>query len=85
MPDVAAGELPAAFVVLKPNQTVPEKEIIEFVNSKVSTYKHLRGGVFFVEQIPKSPSGKVSFLYFFYFSLSSIFGVRKGEGEGIIL
>jgi len=58
-PDVATGELPTAFIVVKPNQTLPEKEIIEFVNSKVSHYKQLRGGVFFIEQVPKSPSGKI--------------------------
>ncbi len=60
--DLQAGELPTAFVVLKPNQKVSEEELVQFTNDRVKThYKHLRGGVVFVDQIPKSPSGKVSF------------------------
>ena len=58
MPDNRAGEIPKAFVVRKSNE-VSEKELISFVSSKVSEYKHLKGGVRFVDSIPKSPSGKI--------------------------
>lgn len=57
MPDEFAGELPMAFVVRQGNVT--EKDIIDFVASKSSPAKRLRGGVRFVAEIPKNPSGKI--------------------------
>lgn len=57
IPDDEAGELPKAFIV--PKGEVTEKEIIDFVAEKVSPHKKLRGGVEFVEQIPKTASGKI--------------------------
>lgn len=59
--DVTAGEVPIAFVVLNPNNKLKETELIAFVNSQVSPYKQLRG-VIIVDSIPRSLSGKVSFL-----------------------
>jgi len=58
-PDVVACELPTAFVVLKPNQHLTEAELVEWTNKRTSVYKHLRGGVIFIDQVPKSPSGKI--------------------------
>ncbi|XP_072937895.1 luciferin 4-monooxygenase-like [Epargyreus clarus] len=58
-PDALAGELPTAFVVKQANVTVTEKEIIDFVASKVSPWKRLTGGVIFLKEIPKTPSGKI--------------------------
>jgi acyl-CoA synthetase (AMP-forming)/AMP-acid ligase II len=55
-PDDAAGEVPKAFVVLKEEAT-PE-ELMAFVAARVAPYKKVRR-VEFVEQIPKSPSGKI--------------------------
>lgn len=57
VPDLEAGELPKAFVVRRGNVT--SEEIKEFVAKKVPPQKKLRGGVEFVDQIPKSPSGKI--------------------------
>jgi len=57
-PDLNAGELPFAYVVLKQNQTATSSEIMEFVAPKVAHYKQLRG-VAFIDQIPKSLSGKI--------------------------
>lgn len=59
IPDEKAGELPKACVVLKPNTTVTEQEIKDFVASKVAHYKKLEGGVDFLEAIPKNVSGKI--------------------------
>ncbi|KAL4712181.1 hypothetical protein ACJJTC_011042 [Scirpophaga incertulas] len=59
LPDTAAGELPLAFVVKQPGAQVTEKEIQQFIADKVSNPKRLRGGVRFVEEIPKNPSGKI--------------------------
>jgi len=58
-PDEHAGELPTAFVVLKPNQAISGPELVDWVNGQTSTYKHLRGGVIFIDQIPKTLSGKI--------------------------
>uniref|UniRef100_T1GTM8 AMP-binding enzyme C-terminal domain-containing protein n=1 Tax=Megaselia scalaris TaxID=36166 RepID=T1GTM8_MEGSC len=58
-PDEEAGELPLAFVVLQPGQKAEEKEIIDFAAENCSSSKKLRGGVIFVEEIPKNPSGKI--------------------------
>ncbi|XP_046377038.2 4-coumarate--CoA ligase 1-like [Haliotis rufescens] len=59
IPDVEAGELPKAFVVRKPGSMTTEQELQDFVKSKVSGTKRLRGGVTFLEEIPKSASGKI--------------------------
>nr|CAB3510143.1 unnamed protein product [Spodoptera littoralis] len=58
-PDPMVGELPTAFVVKMPGSTVTDKELVDFVADKVSSWKQLRGGVYFVEDIPKTPSGKI--------------------------
>ncbi|KAJ3217635.1 putative fatty-acid--CoA ligase FadD10 [Clydaea vesicula] len=54
-----AGEVPRAYVVLKPGFCATEKDIKDFVSSRVANFKSLRGGVVFVDVIPKSPSGKI--------------------------
>jgi 4-coumarate--CoA ligase len=56
--DDEAGELPKAFVVLKPEQKVTGDEIMEFVAKSVSPQKKIRL-VEFIDQIPKSLSGKI--------------------------
>lgn len=55
-PDEEAGEVPKAFVVKKENVT--EDDIKAFVAERVAPYKKIRL-LEFVEQIPKSPSGKI--------------------------
>lgn len=57
-----ATELPRALCVLKEDVTPSlqlKTEIVAFVASKVVHYKQLRGGVRFLEEIPKSASGKI--------------------------
>jgi len=58
-PDLEAGELPTAFIVLKKGHTAYEKDLSSFVDKKVAPHKKLRGGVFIVDAIPKSASGKI--------------------------
>ncbi|XP_026314983.1 4-coumarate--CoA ligase 1-like [Hyposmocoma kahamanoa] len=58
-PDEKAGELTTAFVVKKYGVDITEKEIIEFTNERLSPEKRLYGGVIFVNEIPKNPSGKI--------------------------
>ncbi|HXT61721.1 MAG TPA: 4-coumarate--CoA ligase family protein [Pyrinomonadaceae bacterium] len=54
--DDEAGEIPKAFVVLKAEAS--EDELIRFVADRVARYKKIRV-VEFIEQIPKSLSGKI--------------------------
>ncbi len=55
-PDEEAGEVPKAFVVLKGEAT--ERELKEYVAARVAPHKKIRR-LEFIEQIPKSPSGKI--------------------------
>ncbi|PVH95026.1 acetyl-CoA synthetase-like protein [Periconia macrospinosa] len=57
-----ATELPRAYVVLRQGVEKGEKvavEIQEWLAKRVAGHKRLRGGVRFVEEIPKSASGKI--------------------------
>ena len=57
-----ATEVPRAYVVPKPEVEVgPEtsRDIIEWLQAKVANHKRLRGGVRYVDEIPKSASGKI--------------------------
>ena len=61
VPDEASGELPRAYVVLKPTADpaeVTEDALKDWVKERVSPYKRLHS-VKFVDQIPKSASGKI--------------------------
>ena len=58
LPDVEAGVIPAAWIVLKPGESVTEADIQAFVADQVATYKQVRR-ITFVEAVPKSPSGKI--------------------------
>lgn len=57
-PDPEVGEIPKAFVVLKPDSQVTAEELMSFVNEQVVPYKKLRE-VAFVDEIPVSAAGKV--------------------------
>lgn len=59
VPDELAGEVPRAYVVTKPGQNLNEEDIQRFINSKVTHYKKLAGGVKFIQAIPRNPSGKI--------------------------
>lgn len=56
------GEVPRAYVVLKETSIpakVTERDLKQFLSSRLANYKALVGGVVFVTQIPKTPTGKV--------------------------
>ncbi|OLL26856.1 4-coumarate--CoA ligase-like 7 [Neolecta irregularis DAH-3] len=57
-----ASELPLAFIVPAPGVSASDnlvKELVAFMNERVAPHKRLRGGIKFVQVIPKSPSGKI--------------------------
>ena len=60
--DEASGELPRAYITLKADelsQKVTENEVKEWVKGRVAPFKRLEGGVEFIDQVPKSASGKI--------------------------
>ena len=58
VPDEEAGELPKAFVVRRPGSELTVQELQDFVAEHVANYKQVRI-VEFVDEIPKSASGKI--------------------------
>jgi acyl-coenzyme A synthetase/AMP-(fatty) acid ligase len=52
-----ATEVPRAYVVK--GGDVTGQEIEDFVRAKVADHKRLRGGVRFLDAVPKSPAGKI--------------------------
>jgi 4-coumarate--CoA ligase len=58
LPDDEAGEIPAAYVVLRQGAVATAADIQAFVAERVAGYKQVRA-LSFVEAIPKSPSGKI--------------------------
>lgn len=57
-PDLEAGEIPKAYIVLRQERPVSEQEIIDWVAERVNPLKRIRA-VEFVESIPRTPSGKI--------------------------
>jgi len=58
IPDEEAGELPKAFVVRQPGAELTETEVQDHVSERLASYKQIRI-VEFVDEIPKSASGKI--------------------------
>lgn len=53
------GEVPRAYVVPRPGTKINAQKLQEFVNNQVASYKQLRGGVAFIDSIPKNATGKI--------------------------
>ncbi len=58
VPDEEAGEIPKAFVVVRPGAEVSADEIMAHVAGRVAPHKKVRQ-VEFIDAIPKVPSGKI--------------------------
>lgn len=54
-----ATELPRAYVVPRKGSSLKEDHVHDHVRCRLAQHKHLRGGVVFIEAIPKSPAGKI--------------------------
>lgn len=60
MLDSSETELPTAAVIRKCGfEALTEKEIADHVALNFPVFKHLHGGVFFFNQFPMTPSGKI--------------------------
>lgn len=56
------NELPRAYIVLASGVDTSDdtaQEIIQWMDGKVAHHKKLRGGIRFIESIPKTPTGKI--------------------------
>lgn len=58
LPHEKWGETPHAFVVVKKGETLTEQDVIQFSRSKLAHFKAVTG-VTFVEELPKTASGKI--------------------------
>ena len=58
VPDERWGEIPKAFVVLKPEANASESDLIEFCRGRMSHYKCPRS-VEFLDVLPKTGTGKI--------------------------
>ena len=58
VPDSVKGELAVAYIVLREGASANEKEIIDFVRSRIAKYKAPRR-VEFVDSLPQGPTGKI--------------------------
>ncbi|XP_066598228.1 luciferin 4-monooxygenase [Prorops nasuta] len=59
VPNEEVGELPMAFVVKDNTCNITANEIHKYLAERVSSHKRLRGGIKFVDNIPKTASGKI--------------------------
>jgi len=58
-PDAQWGEVPAAFVVLKPGQILGEQQLSEFLEGRIARFKMPRRFQFSEEPLPKTGTGKI--------------------------
>lgn len=58
IPDELTGEKALGYVV-RTDDSLTEQEVLDFVAKTTSIAKRLHGGVKFLEEIPKNPSGKI--------------------------
>ena len=49
----------AAAVVLAPNSKLTSEDVERIVEVKVDDFKRLRGGVIFIDRLPRNPQGKI--------------------------
>ena len=58
VPDDRAGEVRRAYVVRRQDD-VSEGELRSYIEALVAPHKYLSGGVKFVDELPKNPTGKL--------------------------
>ena len=56
--DEAAGEIPKAFVQLRPGATATALELMDFVKARIADYKQVRE-IEFIDKVPRTASGKI--------------------------
>jgi acyl-coenzyme A synthetase/AMP-(fatty) acid ligase len=59
IPIEGGSEVPRAYVVLRQAGALSEDDVKNFVKGRLADYKQLRGGVRFVDELPKNAVGKI--------------------------
>ncbi|CRK91364.1 CLUMA_CG005037, isoform A [Clunio marinus] len=59
IPDYISGDLASAIVVKEENSYLTEQDIVDEVTRFFPQFKRLHGGVYFVDSLPITPSGKI--------------------------
>lgn len=59
IPNDMVTDLPAAVVIQKSNSQLTAEDIYQKVASELAEFKWLRGGVYFTDELPLTPSGKI--------------------------
>ncbi|KAF2121141.1 4-coumarate-CoA ligase [Lophiotrema nucula] len=59
IPIEGGSEVPRAYVVLRSTGALSEDDIKQFIKDHFADYKQLRGGVRFVDELPKNAVGKI--------------------------
>lgn len=57
--DPIYGDLPATAIVKSPDSSLTEEAVEQAISKKVSNQKQLRGGVYFLDELPRTVSGKI--------------------------
>lgn len=58
--DPVVQNLSTAVIVKRPGfEDLTEKDIVDFVAAKLPEHKQIHGGVYFVDELPTTPSGKI--------------------------
>lgn len=60
VPDKENGHLPRAFVVLKGGHEETEENLINFLESRLQDHERLRGGLYYIKNIPRDENWKVT-------------------------
>ena len=59
IPDKENGQLPRGFVVLKSGHEETEENLINFLESRLQDHERLRGGLYYIQNIPRDENWKV--------------------------
>ena len=77
VPDKENGHVPRGFVVLKPGHEETEENLINFLESRLQDHERLRGGLYYIPQIPRDENWKVAKLL-----LQQFEPPEKGQDQG---
>lgn len=69
---IGGEEVPRAYVVRRAGSKVTEGEVAKWMEGKVVRYKRLKGGVVFVEGIPKNPVSYLLIPFFFLYERDNL-------------
>jgi len=88
VPDKEMGHIPRGFVVLKQGYEETEENLLNFLESRLQDHERLRGGLYYIQQVPRDENWKVqkSVLDRFVPPIKSIseeiFGMRSRSRRG---